>query len=109
MWILEILLCCVVAALIGYGCGKLFKADREISAAEGRKPLFPKSEKQQTSTGGLADPDPELPARRQETGKRHWTEFLDNSSEANDRSDDWEWDRQDDFGDPWDHPDSWGG
>ena len=37
-----------------------------------------------------------------ESPKRHWTEYLDNDDEATDRDDDWEWDRQDDFGDPWD-------
>ena len=40
-----------------------------------------------------------------ESPKRHWTEYLDNDDEATDRDDDWEWDRQDDFGDPWDHED----
>ena len=39
----------------------------------------------------------------EETPKRHWTEFLNNDDESNDRDDDWEWERQDDFGDPWDH------
>jgi len=34
--------------------------------------------------------------------KPHWTEYLDNDAESTDRDDDWEWDRQDDFGDPWD-------
>ena len=38
-----------------------------------------------------------------ESPKRHWTEYLDND-EATDR-DDWEWGRQDDFGDPWDRED----
>ena len=41
----------------------------------------------------------------EETPKRHWTEYLNNDDEANDRDDDWEWERQDDFGDPWDHED----
>ena len=36
---------------------------------------------------------------------RHWTEYLNNDDESNDRDDDWEWERQDDFGDPWDHED----
>lgn len=40
-----------------------------------------------------------------ETPKRHWTEYIDNDDEATDRDDDWEWERQDDFGDPWDHED----
>ena len=44
MWILVVLICWVLAALIDYGFGKLIKVDREISAAEGRKPLFPKPE-----------------------------------------------------------------
>lgn len=39
-----------------------------------------------------------------ETPKRHWTEYIDNG-EASDRDDDWEWERQDDFGDPWDQED----
>ena len=29
-------------------------------------------------------------------------EFLNNDDESNDRDDDWEWECQDDFGDPWD-------
>ncbi len=37
--------------------------------------------------------------------KHHWTEFFRNDDEANDRDDDWEWDRQDYFGDPWDDED----
>ena len=36
---------------------------------------------------------------------RHWTEYLNNDDESNDRDDDWEWERQDDFGDPWDDED----
>ena len=32
---------------------------------------------------------------------RHWTEYLNNDDESTDRDDDWEWVRQDDFGDPW--------
>ena len=103
MWILEILLCWGIAALLGYGIGKLIKADRDIAAAEGREPVFPERKKEKEHwTVDIADPEEEQP-------KRHWTEFLDNSSEANDRNDDWEWDRQDDFGDSWDHKDSWGG
>ena len=39
----------------------------------------------------------------EERPTRHWTEFLDNSDESRDRNDDWEWDRQDDLGDSWDH------
>ena len=30
------------------------------------------------------------------------SEYLNNDEEANDRDDDWEWERQDDFGDSWD-------
>lgn len=41
----------------------------------------------------------------EEPPKRHWTEYLNNDDEATDRDDDWEWDRQDDFGDPWDQED----
>ena len=37
-----------------------------------------------------------------ERPKRHWTEYLNNDDESNDRDDDWEWERQDDFGDSWD-------
>ena len=37
-----------------------------------------------------------------ERPKRHWTEYLNNDEEATDRDDDWEWERQDDFGDSWD-------
>ena len=36
-----------------------------------------------------------------ERPKRHWTEYLNNDEETTDR-DDWEWERQDDFGDSWD-------
>ena len=39
----------------------------------------------------------------EERPRRHWTEFLDNSDEATDRDDDWEEERVDDWGDPWDH------
>ena len=35
----------------------------------------------------------------EERPKRHWTEYLNNDDEATDRDDDWEWERQDDFGD----------
>ena len=41
----------------------------------------------------------------EETPKRHWTEYLNNDDESNDRDDDWEWERQDDFGDSWDRED----
>lgn len=41
----------------------------------------------------------------EERPTRHWTEFLENSDESRDRNDDWEWDRQDDLGDSWDHED----
>ena len=39
------------------------------------------------------------------TSKVTYYKYLDNDAEATDRDDDWGWDRQDDFGDPWDRED----
>lgn len=93
IWI--ILLCWAVAGLIGFLGGKAIKADRDAAAREGRDPISPELKQKKHWTEDMADPE----VRPQ----RHWTEILDNSDESDDRDDDWEWDRQDDFGDSWDH------
>lgn len=93
IWI--ILLFWAVAGIIGFLGGKAIKADRKTAAKEGREPIFPEPKQKKHWTDDMVEPE----ARPQ----RHWTEFLDNGDETEDRDDDWEWERQDDFGDTWDH------
>ena len=86
----------LLAGVVSFGLAAAFKnADRQNGADFGG--LFPTENKPKQSrhwTEDMADPE--------EHPQRHWTEFLDNSDEATDRDDDWEWERQDDFGDSWD-------
>ena len=80
---LEIILFACLAAFLVFSYVAA-KADSKQASGQSRKHW----------TEDMADPE--------ERPQRHWTEFLDNSDEAQDRDDDWEWDRQDDLGDSWD-------
>ena len=93
IWI--ILLCWTVAGLIGFLGGIAIKADREAAAKKGRNPIFPEPKQKKHWTDDMEDTKEHL--------QRHWTESMDNGDEAEDRDDNWEWERQDDFGDSWDH------
>ena len=83
-----VLLCWGIAAVIGYAGGAFIKSRRGAPA---------KPDDEGPTTEATNDPA--------EEPHPHWTESLDNTEEANDRDDDWEWEREDDWGDPWDQED----